>query len=68
MMEQAGLPPRIDATPEEIVRATLRRPVRAVEGRVYRCVRCEQAVEWPVVLGGDGVCEGCVELGSEGET
>ena len=55
-MKNAGLPPRIDATPEEIARAMFRAPRRPVEYREYKCRACGEIVEWPVVLGDDGVC------------
>lgn len=60
-MKEVGLPPRIDASPEEIARATLRHKPRRVEGRVYRCGECGEVVEWPAVLGDDGVCDTCTD-------
>ncbi|MYC07712.1 MAG: hypothetical protein F4X57_11180 [Chloroflexi bacterium] len=60
MTEQAGYPPRVNVSVEELARATLRRArPRKIVGRVYRCVACGEVVEWPQVLGDDVVCGGC---------
>ena len=59
MTKQAGYPPRIDASMEEIARATLRAKPRKVAGRVYWCVPCGEVVHWHRVLGDDGVRETC---------
>ena len=61
MSDKAGLPPRINATPEEIARASLNLRPRKVTGRVYKCAGCDQVVEWPVVLNDDGTCSSCSE-------
>ena len=56
------LPPRIDATPEELARAVLSvgRPTKAVDdSKVYRCTACGRAVQWPETLYNDNRCEGC---------
>ena len=56
------LPPRIDATPEELARAVLSagRPTTAVDdSKVYRCRSCGQTVQWPATLYNDGRCEDC---------
>ena len=50
MTAKARLPPRIDASPEEIARAALTAPRQRVEYREYRCQVCGVVVEWPVVL------------------
>ena len=63
MSDKAGLPPRIDATPEEIARRVLTAPSRPVKYREYKCKACGEVVEWPMVLFDDGSCELCVELG-----
>lgn len=55
------LPPRIDASPEELARAMFRAPRRPVEYKEYRCMACGEVVEWPMVLFDDGRCELCVE-------
>ena len=62
MTDKAGFPPRINATPEEIARASLSVRPRKVEGRVYKCVECERVVEWPIILDDDGTCSNCAEL------
>lgn len=54
MPDYDKLPPRIDASPEEIARAMFLAPRRPVEYREYRCKACGEAVEWPMVLGDDG--------------
>ena len=61
MTDASGLPPRINASPEEIARASLNLRPRNVEGRVYRCVGCGEVVEWPVILNDDGTCSMCAE-------
>lgn len=54
-------PPRIDATPEEVVQAMFRAgPVTGpVSGRTYYCGACQRAVYYPEVLYRDGLCTGC---------
>lgn len=59
MTGTVGLPPRIDATPEEIARAILTAPCKPVEYREYRCQVCGAIVEWPTVLFDGGQCERC---------
>ena len=57
-----GLPPRIDATAEEIAQVFMRAkpPGPAVDlEKVYQCVDCERVVYWPEILYRDGRCEGC---------
>ncbi len=62
------LPPRIDATPEQIARAMFRLPAnhqRRFEqdgGAEYHCVTCNREVYYPEVLYNDGRCEGCYGL------
>ena len=63
MTDESGLPPRINATPEEIARATLNFRPRKVESRVYKCGECGQVVEWPIILDDDGICSNCAEAG-----
>ncbi len=55
------LPPRIDATAEEVARVLLNRPVPIgeVKEQVYRCAVCERPVYFPEVLYNDGRCEDC---------
>ena len=57
-----GLPPRIDATAEEIAQKFLRAappgpPLDTT--RVYRCADCQRAVYYPETLYRDGRCEDC---------
>jgi hypothetical protein len=59
MSDKTGLPPRIDATPEEIARKVLSAPLKHVEYREYKCGACGDIVEWPMVLFDDGTCEQC---------
>ena len=55
------LPPRIDATAEEIAHVVLNagRPKGPVAGRDYHCADCGKQVVWPDILYDDGRCEGC---------
>jgi DNA-directed RNA polymerase subunit RPC12/RpoP len=53
------LPPRIDATAEEIARVFMRTPPPGPEideDRVYRCEDCGRAVNYPDILYRDGRC------------
>ena len=54
-------PPRIDATPEELVQAMFRAgPVKGpVSGRIYRCADCGREVYYPEILYRDDRCEEC---------
>jgi hypothetical protein len=53
-------PPRVDATPEEIVHAIFNTPHDTeLEIREYRCLDCDKAVHYPDTLYGDGRCETC---------
>ena len=58
------LPPRIDATPDEIARVMLNTRPKAhwdyQDGEtVYRCVECLREVQFPETLYQDGKCSGC---------
>ena len=55
------LPPRIDATPEEVVRVVLSsgRPTGPVKDRDYRCGVCERRVYYPETLYNGGLCPEC---------
>ena len=59
------LPPRIDATMEEMAKAMLSLPAdyewqyEKGEGTVYRCQRCERVVQYPETLYRDGLCADC---------
>ena len=62
------LPPRIDATAEEVAQVFLQArpppsPDIGVE-RTYRCKKCERPVYFPEVLYNDGRCEECHEENS----
>ena len=55
------LPPRIDATAEEIAQVFLRTPPPGPEideSRVYRCLDCGLEVHYPDILYQDGRCSG----------
>ena len=56
------LPPRIDATPEEIVQAFFKVDVDVVvtKGLDYRCRTCDEEVRYPEVLHRDGQCSKCM--------
>lgn len=57
-----GLPPRIDATAEEIAKVFMRTrpPGPPVDlEKVYCCVVCKREVYYPEILYRDGRCEGC---------
>lgn len=58
------LPPRIDATPEEIADKFFqfpsgREPRYLRETPEYRCVGCKSVVSYPDVLDCKGQCSGC---------
>lgn len=56
----APLPPRIDASPEELACAMFNSPPSkksSVES--YHCERCGRQVGFPEVLNEDGVCLAC---------
>ena len=59
-------PPRIDATPDELVDAMFRltpeqaKDIRENAGkREYRCSDCQRTVNYPETLYNDGRCEKC---------
>lgn len=53
-------PPRIDATPEEALRAMFNTPPSTtVEGRESRCSDCGVEVYYPDVLHRDNRCSDC---------
>lgn len=54
------LPPRIDATPEEIARRVLSAPREPAEYRESMCRACGEVLEWPQTLYDNGRCEKCV--------
>ena len=55
-----ALPPRIDASPEQIAEALLRKPLRGVmRERDYRCKDCDKVIHYPEVLNDDERCELC---------
>lgn len=59
------LPPRIDATPEEMAKSLFALPADHTwqyeqdGGRVYRCSACEREVHYPETLYRDGRCAEC---------
>ena len=58
------LPPRIDATPEEIAEVVLgARPKRKFADqpaeREYRCGECKRPVSYPETLYADDLCKDC---------
>ena len=53
-------PPRIDATPEQVLQAMFNTPHDAViEEREYRCSDCERAVHYPETLYEGSLCQEC---------
>ena len=58
---QRVLPPKIDATPEEVAHVVLNagRPKGPVVGQLYYCRDCKRQVSWPETLYRDGRCESC---------
>ena len=56
-------PPRIDATPEEALRAIFNTPPSAIKDmeppKEYRCQDCERMVNYPEILYRDNRCEEC---------
>ena len=60
---EKGYPPKIDATPEELVQAMFRASLDTVvdTDKVYRCEGCAREVNYPETLYRDGRCEGCTE-------
>ena len=56
----APLPPRIDASPEELARAMFNSPPpKNPTVKSYLCERCGRQVSFPEVLNEDGVCLVC---------
>lgn len=54
------LPPRIDASPEDIARAFFRSSATRDTGpRKYNCSSCGRQVKYPDVLFDDGKCSTC---------
>ena len=59
------LPPRVDATAEEMAQAMFRLPAHYEwqyekdGGTVYRCVECGREVSYPETLYNDDRCEEC---------
>ena len=62
------LPPRIDATAEEIAQAMFKLPfnyeweyMKTPGGTIYRCAKCGKVVSYPGTLYNDGKCEACTK-------
>ena len=55
------LPPRADATPEDLARAFFKSKPGDDSNfpMTYYCVACEEAVHYPKILYRDGRCEDC---------
>ena len=55
------LPPRTDATPEEVAHAVLNagRPRGPVQDRKYYCQDCKRQVVFPETFYNDNRCESC---------
>jgi len=55
------LPPRIDASAEEIAHVVLNagRPKGPIDARDYHCVECGRQVAYPETLYNDYKCAGC---------
>ena len=61
MARKRKLPPRIDATPEQIAQAFLGTPPNQARKAPadYRCGDCGKEVEYPEVYSDAGRCESC---------
>ena len=64
---ETGLPPRIDATPEQLAQAMFRLPANhqweyLEDEPRYQCVQCERVVVYPEVLPDSGVCLDCERM------
>ena len=59
---QRPYPPRIDATPDQLLQAMLSTPpnTKIVEGE-YKCSGCQKAVNYPEILYNDNRCSVCHE-------
>ena len=56
----ASLPPRIDASPEELARAMFNSPpAEDTFGNDYHCKQCGRQVSYPETLYEDGICQDC---------
>ena len=60
------LPPKVDATPEQLAQAMFQLPadhqweyLKQDAPKEYHCADCERLVAYPEVLHNDGRCEGC---------
>lgn len=59
------MPPRIEATPEQLAKAMFAMPVDhqwkylKEEAAEYRCGSCERVVTYPEVLSDTGLCPDC---------
>ena len=54
------LPPRIDATAEELARVAMRRPPTPFDSSGnYRCIACTRTISYPGILHEDGKCSEC---------
>ena len=58
---EKGYPPKIDATPEELIQAMFRASLDMVvdTDKVYRCKECAREVNYPETLYRDGCCQAC---------
>ena len=56
-----ALPPKVDATPEQLARAFFRgKPGDDMDfAMAYHCVTCKRAVHFPEVLYRDNQCQDC---------
>ena len=62
VQDKNKLPPRIDATPEEIAQAFFRADHVVLSGTTdYRCRTCKEEVHYPDVLHQDGQCAKCMQ-------
>ena len=54
------LPPKIDASPEEIAQAFFRAaPSEGFKSITYTCAQCGRAVNYPETVFDDGLCSEC---------
>ena len=64
------LPPRIQATPEQLAQAMFAMPVdhkwKYMKGEEadYRCAKCDREVRYPEVLTATGQCVRCERVGT----
>ena len=59
-IDSMSLPPRLDASPEELVQAMFNSPPKeGVSDQEYFCSQCGRQIVFPEVLHEDGTCLDC---------